>query len=488
MKVLCLLALVVAASAAGVERSQHKAAIVQRVQASQFGATVLAELQNRMHAGDPISALRDFIGRIRNRIEENGKNATAEQDAQEAQCVQDLVEIDDKIGQSYKVMEEEHRIIRTKTGEIDQLEAAIAAKEEQIRKTTDAIRLNKEHIATGDTLREQNEAIYQKAEADAQAVSAAVNEILAIESGSSLHTNQDETANMEDRDIQRGAVADVKAQALIQLQSASKKVKDETAKSFIQLAALSAEMFGQDKGDIDELRDLLQQLLTEIENYVKALAKENEQSIADWTALRATMVTEIEMWEADIQTFQVELQDLKTQRQAALDEKARAVSAWQGAKQELEAQYQTKDDLLKACSDSKDNYLIEMESRKEELETLDLIYEIIKDKLTSAGDRIAANVDQLMTGGQTSAAKGCYCDHACGVFNDCCPGCNTFTGANQHGSTKGDDVIEPVPWRDESGQVIAEPDYEGGEAERPSRDARAVYAQYSGTRENGFHF
>lgn len=461
------LAIAATASAATVEHDAHKAAIVSRIQASQFGATVLADLQERLHAGDPISALRTFIAKIRDKIVTEGKELTSQQDAQEGKCINDLVEVNSRINVSIVEISVQKGIIAAQHAIARQKEGEITDKETQISKTEAAIALHEQSIINGDALRAENEEEYQAAKLDAEKVAQAVDEILEIEKNSTLYGSQDET--IEAKSISVANVADVTSATLIQLQSVSTKVTDETAKSFIQLAALSAQLFGENKGDIDELRALLNQLLAEIDSYVTLLGTENEQSKEDWQTLKSTMETDIGNWKDDLVEFRGELKILKEELAEAIRLKGEAVVAYKSAVTELRAQFGSKKSILKSCSDSKDQYLTQMKSSKEELETLDLIYEIIKDKLADAQDSIAENVDQLMSGGQSAVAQKCHCDHACEVFSDCCPGC------------KVSDLPQVV-------STIAEPEFVGGEKEAPDRDARAVYGTYMDGRAEGFHF
>lgn len=483
MRSFMLLALVAVAAAGTREENMRK------VQATKWGATVMAQLEMRMseaHTGpwsddataqrDPVGALGDFIDKVKNRILADGKVATDAQNARGKECLSNLEKSNGDIGESVDAIAAEIAFIDAREEEIRQLNAEILAKEKQINDTTNAIAYNKESIALGDTLREENQANFEKATTDAAEVKAAVDKILEIESGSSLHANQNEDDELDATYAARGAmnldrVANVKALAEV-----SAHVTDATSSVFLQLAAAAAEAT-KGNGDVSDLKALLQELLNEVADYLASLEAENKENAADWADLKGKMEAEIVDWEADIVRYNAELQEMQ-ERRTATKQAARAhITTYNEAITTLGTHYRSREATLKQCSDHYDAYLKEAAQRDEQLETLDLIREIIEDKLTNA-DQVAKrsqDVTSWMTGDAGAAATRCHCDHACGVFDDCCQGCNHKELPDL-----------PPQWDASANSNLAAPVYEGGERELPGGDAAGLYAQYySG--DGGFH-
>jgi hypothetical protein len=482
--------LMLVAAVAGMDAAKH-AEMTRRVQATEFGATVLADLQERLGVGTPIEALREFIGKIRTRIEDESAEAMSLQEAAAQNCLDDLIKIDGEIKTTIEEIYLQVGIINAKTTLIAKLRKDIIAKKIQIRDTKDAIAYNKESIELGDKLRADNQIAFTNATTDAAAVKAAVNEILDLAKSDVLDDNQDESKESiyDDRtavtleNAKTKAVADgngtnfLSIAALAKLQKAAATVTDSTAQSFLQLAALSTQAFG---GDVSDLQTLLQRLVDEVENYLEVLKVENEANADDWKDLRGTMEQEISDWEDDLVALRNELGDLQADLLAARDAKVAAINAYNSARTTLIGQYKSKATLLKRCSDSYDSYLEQEAGRQEEIKTLELIYEIIKDKLVDAASDIKQNLEQIKSGGTEFAPK-CHCDHACGVFDDCCPSCDC-SGVSEdlkdsscyHNLHHRQLTMVPSKYDNEPLQYL------GGEKEEPSRDAKSMYAVYKG--------
>lgn len=483
MRSFMLLALVAVAAAGTREENMRK------VQATKWGATVMAQLEMRMseaHTGpwaddasaqrDPVGALGEFIDKVKNRILADGKVATDAQNARGKECLANLEKSNSDIGASVEAIAKEIAFIDAREEEIRQLNAQIISKQKQINDTTNAIAYNRESIALGDDLRKENQANYEKAAQDAAEVKAAVDKILEIEAGSTLSASQNEDDELEATYQARGAmnldrVANVKALAEV-----SARVSDATSSVFLQLAAAAAEATKGDN-DVSDLKALLQELLNEVADYLSSLKAQNEENQADWADLRSKMEAEIVDWEADIVRYNAELEDLQNRRTAAKQAARAHITTYNEAITTLSTHYRSREASLKQCSDHYDAYLKEAAQRDEQLETLDLIREIIEDKLTNA-DQVAKrdqDVQSWMTGEAGAAATRCHCDHACGVFDDCCQGCNHK------------ELPDIAPqWDSSANANLAPPVYEGGERELPGGDAAGLYAQYySGN--GGFH-
>lgn len=472
------LALVATAALAGSAQQTQ----IERVQATEFGATVLADLQDRLNVADPVSALREFIEKIRTRISEEGIADAKQQDIDGANFAAELGDTDTEVDSAIAQLE-------TCTGEIAKQQSIVANKIEeiinkkiQIRDTEAAIAYNEESIEVGDALRKENQDAYDEAAADAAKVKAAVEKIIAIESASKLHANQHEADTLKASYEAKGSLdlgrvegitspTLLSVNALSTLQSTAASVTDPTAQSFIQLAALSAQAFGGPGGSIDELRTLLQHLVDEVDSYTALLGSENTANAADWATLKKTMEDEIADWQADLIRLAGELTVLRQELQTAREALTVAIQCYNAQRTRLRTLYAAKAQILISASDTYSAFLAKEALRAEELETLQLIYEIIKDKLEDATTNIKDNVDQIINTSNTTFADHCHCDHACQVFEDCCPKCDF-------------DNLPNVPSKYDNSPVV----YEGGEKELPSRDSASLYSTYYDGQANGFHF
>lgn len=475
------LALFATAAVAGSQSPINHAEALSRVQATEFGATVLADLQDRLNVADPVTALREFIEKIRKRISDESITDGTEQKLAADAFAENLASTDVEIDAAIAEINTCTGEIAKQQGIIEEKYQAMIAKKIQIRDTEAAIAYNQESIENGDALRKENEEVWVAATVDAKNVRAAVEEILAIEKGSKLHANQEEKSTLGATYDAKGAmtldrVADVKASllsvnALTKLQETAATVTDPTAQSFIQLAALSAQAFG---GDIDELRTLLNRLIQEVDSFTAALKSENESNKADWDTLRDTMTAEIVDWQADLIRLDGELTVLRTALAVARDALTVAIKCYNTQRMTLQSLYSTKTEILTSASDAYTAFLEKEALRAEELETLQLIYEIIKDKLEDANTNIKDNVEDLLKGDSSNLASHCHCDHACQVFDDCCPKCDF------------DNLPAVAPtWN--NGEPVQPVVYEGGEKEIPSRSEAHLLSTYMGDG-NGFHF
>jgi len=462
--------LVAAAGFAGAVEISHEEAL-KRVQATEFGATVLADLQERLNVADPVAALREFIEKIRKRIADEGIADAKEQKVSAHESMKNLALTEGEIDAAIEEINTCTGEISKQQGIIENKIAAMISKKIQIRDTKAAIAYNQDSIVVGDSLRAANEEAYTLAKEDAANVRAAVQEILDIEKGSKLHANQD-NAIKQDKNMDLKRVEDVSSptllsvNALTKLQQTAALVSNPTAQSFIQLAALSTQAFG---GDIDELRNLLNRLIQEVDDFAASLGAENSENAADWSTLKGTMQAEIADWQADLIRLDMELKALRSELGAARNALTVGIKCYNTQRSRLQTEYATKAQLLTTASDNYSAFLEKEALRAEELETLQLIYEIIKDKLEDASSNIKDNVKELMAGGNDFASK-CQCDHACKVFEDCCPECDV-------------DSLPSVPSKYDNNPVV----YEGGDKELPARNSASMYSTYY-QGGNGFHF
>lgn len=218
--------------------------------------------------------------------------------------------------------------------------------------------------------------------ADTKLVLEALNEIEKIVRESKLEQNQGDSAqDYAPQDIYTGLI-----------EKLATKVSDPTVLSFIQTTTLA--MTQMDRGDVDKLNELIQQLRADLQKYLGELAdddKDNEKAHADKnTALLVERGAAEDTLSNDKDTktgLEGKLGDAKTNLKKLDAELVELQEFLADLLAEQTAQGQK-------CQDLSEAYTVRAKDRTEELETLKEIEKIIEEKLDGTPDHIVQNIDE----------------------------------------------------------------------------------------------
>lgn len=369
--------LAVAASAVNLEQTSTR--LQQVVRGSGFGQNVLSELQSKLAAGSPVSELKDIINDIRTRLNEAQLADNAQNEAHQAQCKSDLEtldgelrRLDDQITSLNSQISKTEDQIQATGNEIDQKTNEINQDNRDIKDTED--RMTK---ATAD--RAAAKELYDNRTRDTTECINAIKEIegLDLNGDGVLDLDHLESGQNDQASNYQGANNEYAAL----LEKVAAKTHDETAKSFVQLTALS--MQGLTGSDVSNLKQLLTDLKNELNEYQNELTSAEAQSIADYNALMEAEQATLDNQKRTLQAHIDEREALKTRRAketehlSALNVELSATTNDRNESQSVRDATETKCKNLKAQYDERTT------QRSEEQDTLDQIERIIDEKLVT---------------------------------------------------------------------------------------------------------
>lgn len=385
MRVFAILCLAVAASAVSLgHTSTSTNHLEQKVSKSTFGASVLAQIQEKVSTGAPVDELKSIIAEIRTRLTE----AQAADDKQVAsykeQCTAEIAQLNKEIKDLEAVIAGLELDIQASKNEIIRIEGEIVATEKKITfDKAEIVRINGELDANEAQWAFDHETFINRTH-DTNLCLEAIAEIKAIPGiDEVLSGNQDQTAaDYQNDNIYTGL-----------LETAAKKVGDASVKSFVELTAAAISQLS--KGDVDSLKKLLDDLEQDLQDYLVELENDDKANEKAYQEKKSALYAELAFAHDTLAADELHLENLQNQLAA---EKAHLAS--------LEAQLAAKQKELadtvaelaateQKCNDLKAAYDERSSDRVEEQNTLDEIERIIMEKLGGAPEHIGEAVKDV---------------------------------------------------------------------------------------------
>lgn len=382
MRVVAILLLAVAASAVSLG---HKDAsmnhLEQKVAKTTFGATVLAQIQSKISTGAPVDELKSIIAEIRTRLTEAQSADDGQMASYKTQCEAEVAQLNKEIADLEAIIAGLELDIQASKNEIIRLEGEIVATEKKIAfDESEIVRINDE-LDANEAQWNFDHATFINRTHDTNLCLEAIAEIKAIPGiDEVLSGNQDQTAaDYQNDNIYTGL-----------LETAAKKVGDASVKSFVELTAAAISQLS--KGDVDSLKKLLDDLETDLQDYLVELENDDKANEKAYQEKKSALYAELAIATDTLEADKLHLEDLQGQlsaEQAHLAELERSLASRKKQLADTEA-------LLAAteqkCRDLKAAYDERSSDRVEEQNTLDEIERIIMEKLGGAPEHISAAV------------------------------------------------------------------------------------------------
>lgn len=394
MRVFAILVLAVAASAVGLEhRSAATNHLEQQVQKTAFGQSVLAQLQAQVAAGAPLDELNDIIKEIRDRLTAAQDADTNQRDQYRIQCTKEINDLNTEIDNLKTKIQNLKADIAASEAEIVRLKDAIAAQKQKILFDESEIKRVNEALDANDLEWQIDHQIFLNRTRDTKLCLSALDEIKQIDGiDEILAPNQDEVA---------GDYQDSNFYTTL-LQKAAKKVQAPSVKAFVQLTAAAVAQL--DKGDVDSLKSLLDQLEQDLNNYLVELETDDKNNEKAYNEKKAALSAELNAAEDTLKEDKEHLArlqaDLKKEEENLADLQAQLL--------------QTQDDLRakeaelaateQKCKDLEEAYQTRSSERTEELKTLAEIERIINTSLKPHLDDSEHLNDRINNSGVTTVA------------------------------------------------------------------------------------
>jgi len=373
-----LLLLAVASQSVSLAHRDTVSKGIEHVGRSEFGATVLAQLQEKIAAGSPVDQLLSIIQEIRDRLhmaqEEDSKQSTE----YKFQCKNEQQKLDNEITAKMGDIEAKSAEIAAKERQIVNLSNLISAYDKKIKDDADAIERISQNIGANEAEKEKDTVTWQKRKNDTRDTIAAVAEIKQIVATAGLASSQNDNAGNYalDATVYTGL-----------FQKAMRRVTDKTLRSFLEVTQTAIR--SMKSNDIDSLNNLLDDLTKDLTQYLSDLDVEHEENMKFFaekaSALEGELVAANQLKTNDEQvrarhseekgTAQGELRDLDNN------------------KVELETQlHNLKADKAAAdqkCTDLEADYMLRSRDRGDEQKTLDQIEAIVEDRLANSNAHLA---------------------------------------------------------------------------------------------------
>lgn len=387
--------LAVAVLAHGVSLEHKDAAVDSKlatIAQSSFGSTVLAQLQDQITQGTPADELKNIIADIYNRLVAAQQEDAWQMGNYTEQCEQEQAQLQSEIDQITSDIADKKLEIEAKENQIATLTDQIAALADKIIRDEEVIQEIMAAISDNDFQYSVDQSLYKNRTDATNLCLEAIDEIRNIDPSGKLTAGQDETA----ADYQN---SDIYNEKLGLLEKLATRVHDPTVLAFIQTTSLA--MASLDKGDVDQLYALLDQLEGDLKAYL--------------TELDTCMAAVTDAYNAKSAALSGELADAVAVKEADIAEKGRKEAAKGQAQLDLKKLDQELVELesllanTKAekaagqvkCTDLASAYSDRTADREDELETLKQIKAIIDEKFGDVfKDHINENIDTSVGGSQ----------------------------------------------------------------------------------------
>lgn len=375
--------LAVAASAVSIDQTSSR--LETAVRGSAFGQNVLAELQSKLATGSPVQELEEIIQEIKTRLSEAQSEDDLQNQAHNAQCSSDIGKLNAELTRLANQITEIQGDISTTNSQIQITNTDIDRKESDIEQDKQDIIDTQNRITTANEARQAAKELYENRTRDTSECQEAIKEIEALDGLGQLESNQGDNADIYNGNREYAAL----------LEKTAARVTDPTAKSLVQLAAISAQ--GLSGGDVTRLKELLQQLREELTTYQQELDAGEAQSIADYNALIAAEELTLENQRSTQAAHERELQALQARLQKELGHVAQLKLELAATQKDEKDTQDVKSTTETKCADLNTQYAQRSSERTQEQITLGEIEKIIRDKLQTGklADHVETRVEDV---------------------------------------------------------------------------------------------
>lgn len=373
-----LLLLAVASQSVSLAHRDTVAKDIEHVGRSQFGATVLAQLQEKIAAGSPVNQLLSIIQEIRDRLklaqDEDSKQSTE----YKRQCADEQQKLENEITGKEGDIEAKSAEIAAKERQIVNLSNLIDAYNKKIKDDADAIERISQNIGDNKAEMERDTVTWQSRKNDTRDTIAAVAEIKEIVATADLSRNQNDNAGNYalDATVYTGL-----------FQKAMNRVTDKNLRSFLEVTQTAIR--SMQAGDIDSLNNLLDDLTKDLQRYLSDLDTEHAENVRFFTEKNAALEGEL------VAANQLKTNDMQVRARHS-EEKVTAQAELReldNNKVELQTQlHNLRADKAAAdqkCKDLDADYMLRSKDRTEEQRTLDEIENIVQNRLANSNEHLA---------------------------------------------------------------------------------------------------
>lgn len=381
MRSFVFVALVAAAASVSLS-ARTPDALTQVASRSTFGKTVLAELQNKMVTGSPLTELQDILDEIRSRLKDANISDTRQHENHVRECDDYKAELDSRIIKSTNEIARLAGEIVKSQARIDALLIEIEQMEDKITKNEETIVAIKAEIARLKQQRADDHAEYLQTKNDTKVCDAAVREILAMDEIGKVQQSDRQTIGDSAERYNSDFYTHSATNPVAMLEKLAANVKSEKARDLILLATASAVALGND--DVSQLVALLKKLLEELVKYDNTLDVSEQDSINTFDKETQVQNDLLDAEEKDLANNQKKLAALQenlANERSHLASLKQQKAAEEQKKRNLEA---TLADTIKRCQELVDAWLQRTEDRAAELDTLAQIESILQAKLSDS--------------------------------------------------------------------------------------------------------
>lgn len=382
MKFFGIALLAVAASAVSIDQTSSR--LETAVRGSAFGQNVLAELQSKLATGSPVQELEEIIQEIKTRLAEAQTEDGLQNDAHKAQCASDISKLNEELTRLAAQIAEINADIQSTNSQIQITGTDILRKKADIEQDKQDITDTEDRITTANEARRAAKELYDNRTRDTKECQEAITEIEALDGLDGLEAGQGDHADIYNGNREYAAL----------LEKTAARVTDPTAKSLVQLAAISAQ--GLSGGDVTRLKELLAQLRDELTTYQTELNDGEAQSIADYNALIAAEELTLLNQKSTLKAHERELEALEAREQKEIGHRNQLNSELAATTQDETDTNAVKSTTETKCQDLNDAYAQRSQERTEEQITLGQIEQIIRDKLQTG--KMAGHVEDRVDG------------------------------------------------------------------------------------------
>jgi len=346
-----------------------------KVTQSQFGSTVLAELESKLQTGSPLDELLSILNDIRGRLTAAAAVDAAEQADDTAFCEHENNTLNTDITLENSAIASAQATISAQTAEIARLTEVIAGLDAVIATTEQDIADNEKEQAERIAVREQEHETFITNDRDTDICINAIAEIQAMDldqlaNGKNGYGGQQDDAS----DYQAG----VRMTAL--LQKVAGKVNNEHVVSLLQIAALSSAAMGND--DVDRMIALLNRLASELADYKVELKNDEDEQLRLHQNAMADLKNVNTNLTAQLFQYNNEREDAGVAKDKALATKAAAEIELKDHTATRDALVTNQQDLTDGCNARAASHVLRQDQRKAEHETLNEIEKTLTTKLS----------------------------------------------------------------------------------------------------------